>query len=167
MADLTFLDDQFEEAEEPQGGTSVPDGQYTAKVENVEFTETRTAEPKPILKQELVITDGEFSGKSLYRNNLMSTAQNLGYLKKDLRALGIDVNAPGFKLSHFLQNGLSELLDKVVGVTVKNKLDQTGTMRCNVYINDAGAGAGGNGHDRPTVGAAAKGDPSDPWASDE
>jgi hypothetical protein len=143
VSKLTYLDEQFNDAPEPEGGNSLPDGQYLAKVESVELAETHADEPKLMLKQELVVLEGEFEGRSIRRNNMLATPQNLGWFKSDLRKYGIDIDSPKFQLSDFLSNRLGELLDIQIFITAKNTPDkQTGVNRCNIYLNEL-AGATG------------------------
>lgn len=153
-SNLTYLDDMFEEAEEAAGGGErVPDGEYAARVDAVEFTLSRDGN-KPMLKWDLVIVDGEYENRHLFRNNMMATQQNMGYLKRDLKTVGIDIYAEGFKLLNFLQTRLGELLDRVIRVSVATQKNDP--SRYNVYLNEllevpngalVGAGAGANSDD--------------------
>lgn len=147
---LAYLDEKFEDAPEPEIGTSLPNGKYQFRVDSVEVTETKSEPAIPMFKQELVVVDGEYAGKTVWRNNLLDVPddggltgeayeakrrQRLGFFKKDLKAYGIDIAAPDFRLSSFLETRLGELLDRVVEGAVQNKKDSSGTERSNIYLN--------------------------------
>lgn len=119
LNDLVFLDEQFDEAEEPKF-TDVPPGEYVARVDSIDLIKQEVGgEDVWVLKQELLICEGEQDGQRLFRRNQMATPQNLGWLKADLRKYGIDLDAPGFRLSEFLTNNLNSLLDRVMKVKVR------------------------------------------------
>jgi hypothetical protein len=129
-ANLEYLDEMWEEAEEPEISDKPPIGKYHAKVDEVEFRQSQSG--SDLLNWKLVAVDGEHEGRILFRNNMLTTTQNLGYCKHDLRLCGIDISAENFKLSDFINNRLAELLDKVVLVNVKVQKDDAD--RYNVYF---------------------------------
>lgn len=140
IADLDYLDDEFMEAEEPVGFSKVPDGEYIASVFAARAAMSEDEQPIPRLEWEFIILEGEYADRHLFRNNILKDKQSCGWLKKDLRACGIDIDDPSFKLSEFLVNGVEQLLDVEINITVKNKkyIDKrTGEEKeaCNVYIN--------------------------------
>lgn len=150
IADLDYLDEEFGEVEEAAGFTRIPDGDYIAQVEAAR-AEVRDQDQTPQLAWELTIVGGDYDGRKLFRNNVLRDNQALGYLKKDLRNCGIDIHAPGFKLSEFLVNGTEELLDLCVEVTVKNKKytnrDGVEKEAANVYINGLAPDVDAEGED--------------------
>lgn len=137
--DLNYMDDEFIETEEPQGFSRVPDGDYTAYIYSARAAMSEDDQPIPRLEWEFIVIGGEYADRHLFRNNVLKDKQALGWLKKDLRACGVDVDDPAFRVSEFLVNGTEQLLDVEVDVTVKNKkyINRLGEEKeaCNVYIN--------------------------------
>ncbi len=138
IEDLDYLDEEFIEAEEPEGFSKVPDGDYVARVEAARAEMSQDGQT-PKLSWELVIVGGEYDGRHLFRSNFLKDSRNVGWLKKDLRACEIDIDSPSFKVSEFLVSGTEQLLDLILDITVKNKkyTDRDGNEResTNTYIN--------------------------------
>lgn len=138
--ELGYLDAPFIDSEEPEVG-SVPDGTYHARIDSMELRNAQTS-GRPMLNYDFVIIDGEYEGRHLFRNNMIpqkgdskdDAMRSLGFLKRDLRACGINPDAPNFSLSSFLTGGLDVLLDRVVELSCKTKKDSNGQDRQNVYI---------------------------------
>ncbi|HEX2923710.1 MAG TPA: hypothetical protein VHS28_06765, partial [Chloroflexota bacterium] len=89
-----------------------------------------------VLRQEFVIVGGEYDGRHLFRSSVLSSLRNLGYLKRDLRVMGIDTRHQEFRLSHFLQHHLGRLQDRVLRITVRSKVDSNGMVRTRIYLNE-------------------------------
>lgn len=138
IEDLDYLDEEFIEAEEPEGFSKIPDGNYTARVEAARAEMSQDGQT-PKLSWELIIVGGEYDGRHLFRSNFLKDSRNVGWLKKDLRACEIDIDSPSFKVSEFLVSGTEQLLDLILDITVKNKkyTDRDGNEResTNTYIN--------------------------------
>lgn len=139
IADLEYLDEEFVEAEEPAGFSRVPDGDYVAAIDALRAEMTDDNYPR--LGWEFVIQGGDYDGRRLFLNHTLKDKRNIGWLKKDLRACGVDIDAPEFRLSAFMaeESNLEELLDVLLDVTVKNRTykaaDGTEKQATNVYIN--------------------------------
>ena len=131
-----FLDEEFEK--EPEAGVQadLPDDDYLFRVDAVEIIDPRNNPGRYLLKQELIVVDGEYDGTKVTRFGGFEAGQGLGFTKKDLHTYGIDIYAPGFKLGQFLSSGLGDLLDRVVKGAVKHKLDKNGENRMNTYLNE-------------------------------
>lgn len=138
IEDLDYLDEEFIEAEEPEGFSKIPDGNYTARVEAARAEMSQDGQT-PKLSWELIIVGGEYDGRHLFRSNFLKDSRNVGWLKKDLRACEIDIDSPSFKVSEFLVSGTEQLLDLILDITVKNKkyTDRDGNEKesTNTYIN--------------------------------
>lgn len=130
-ADLAQYDDEFRDSEEPEIGGNVPDGVYIAKVDSVEMRTSQAG--NYYLNWDLEIVSGGCVGRHVFRGNTMQTQQNLGYLKRDLKTCGVNIDSPKFKLSTFLTSHLTRLLDLNLEVIVKTRRDDP--ARQNVYIN--------------------------------
>lgn len=141
--DLSQFDDAFADAPvEEKEFDPVPDGKYQVNVEKVEITTARSS-GNPMLKWTLRILAPRFSGRMLWRNNVMATRENIKWLKNDLHVCGLDLQ----KLSDLHAN-LERLLDVKLEVTKRTKGDSE-----NVYFNrrivtgDSASGVGDNhGH---------------------
>ncbi len=119
--DLAEFDEVFTESEETF--ESVPDGKYQAVVERVELV--RTAKGDPMLKWTLRISGPTHEDRLIWRNNVMASADNIAWLKKDLYACGLKLA----KLSELPAN-LERLLDIHLEVTKRTKGDFE-----SIYIN--------------------------------
>ena len=147
--ELSWMDKDFTAASEPEVGSPIPDGIYQAKVDSVEVRHSQKG--RLGLSQELIIIGGNYDGRKLFKwSNMPETPtneeektkalQSLGFLKKDLRSYGINIDAPGFSLSGFLSGNIGDLLDRVVEVQVKTK---KGEDSANIYINKLVSAPGG------------------------
>lgn len=125
--DLSQFDDDFADAEiEKIDNEEPPDGKYQVAVEKVELAKAKTS-GNTLLKWQLRIIGPRCRGRCLFRNNVIATAENVKWLKKDLDAAGMEVS--GMKLSD-LPDRLKELLDVTLEVQKKTNGEYT-----NVYIN--------------------------------
>lgn len=145
--DLSQFDADFESAPEPTAfDGKVPEGKYIARVERAYFKNSKSSN-QPMLAWELKITGEANPGRSLhqddagsaaigrtvYRNNMLSTADNLGWVKKDLRTCGISITR------------LSELkLDNLIGLELEIQIKHNGQNQ-NVYLNSLASGLAGGG----------------------
>lgn len=134
MEDMTDIQAMWVDAEEPAGGELVPEGNYIARVDVCR--PERSQSMQRMLKWELCICAGPYTGRTLYRNNMLETAQNIGWLKADLRKAGVDVDNPGFDIAQFIVAGTSALIGKLLKITVKKgKPRDDGRDNWNVYLN--------------------------------
>ncbi len=126
--DLSQYEQAYDEqVVEDRGFSEVPDGKYQCRVESALLDRTRMS-GDPILKWQLEILNGEFSGRYLFRNNLFGSPDNLRFLKADLSRCGLVLG----KLSE-LPDRLGQLLD--VEIEVQKKTTTKGDKEySNVYI---------------------------------
>lgn len=124
--DLYDLDAPYEEAQAPEGDfEAVPEGKYQVRVERADLTRAKSTGNR-MLAWELEILGPAFAGRKLWRNNMMVTAENLKWLKRDLVTCGLKLE----KLSD-LPSHLGELLDIRLEVTLKYRDEDD----YNVYFN--------------------------------
>jgi hypothetical protein len=149
VADLRGLDDPFRDEPIPAGGGGVPPGEYRIKLYSLNLGYSKAGDL--MLSQEWHVVGGQYDGWKVFRNNMLTTNQNLGYLKKDLKTMGVNVDDARFKLSSFLDKNLNKLLDvECIATVVLQKNDPTKT---NCYLKslasadmaeEAAAAAGGD-----------------------
>lgn len=152
--ELEVHNEAFNKIEVEETYSKIPEGQYLAKVDKIEFKESQPTDGKPsqiYLRWQLNIIDGEFTNRKLFRNNMLKTEENLKWLKTDLVKCGIILE----KFSD-LTTRYVELLDLELDVYVKPKGDNV-----NVYINGlSGVVRNGNSKSNANVSTPAKeGDP--------
>lgn len=121
--DLDDLDEEYVKAPIEERGGNVPDGQYVAKVDSAILKESKQG--NRMLAWDLVIHEGPYKGRHLFRNNMLETAENLKWLKNDLHSIGIELVS--IKL---LPSRLSDIVGLVLKVTAKAKGENQ-----NVYLN--------------------------------
>lgn len=124
------------EAIEPEMmAQNLPEGDYIVRVDACRYERTQTF--KRILKWELVVVAGELNTRTTTRVNMLESAQNIGWLKKDLRSAGVDIDAADFDIAQFIANGTSVLIGKLLKITSKKGKPnaETGRDNWNVYIN--------------------------------
>ena len=122
--DLSKWDDEYESAEvEPNKFDEVPDGKYQVKVEKVELA--RSQNDNEMLKWQLRVLGPNHAGRMIFRNNMITSSENIKYLKNDLHTCGLVLA----KLSE-LKNKLNDLLDVKIEVTKKTRGEFS-----NVYFN--------------------------------
>lgn len=115
--DLSALDQDFSRLPPKTTPRPVPDGRYLIEVEAVELTRARTS-LRPILKWKLRILGPFGAGGLIYKNNSLSTTDNLRWLKHDLGVCGLELD----KLSD-LPSHLARLLHLEIEVTKRTKGD--------------------------------------------
>lgn len=124
IIDLSMWDDEYSGIK-PEARGPVPDGTYQVNVERVELARSQAG--NPMLKWELRIIAPEFIGRILHKHNMLSTTENLKWLKTDLITCGIELP----KLSE-LQANLIRLINLRLEVTKKSKGEYE-----NIYFNRA------------------------------
>jgi hypothetical protein len=88
--DLSSLDNAYAQAPVP-GPAPLPDGPYLVEIQSVELRATRHSQ-RPMLCWTLrVLAPTPFLGRRLWRNQVLAQS-NLGWLKKDLRLCGIELD---------------------------------------------------------------------------
>ena len=124
--DLSRFDGDFAEApvEEKKEFDPVPDGKYQVNVDKVEITTAKTS-GNPMLKWTLKIIGPQYIGRLMWRYNMLSTPENMKWLKGDLQTCGLQLD----KVSN-LQSRLPELLDIKLEVTKRTRGEHE-----NIYFN--------------------------------
>ncbi len=136
--DLSDLESSYDSAEAPESNfTEVPNGRYQAKVEKAYLGLSQSG--KRMLKWQFRIISGQYANRMLFKNNMLETPENMGYLKADLERCGVTLGS-----IKELPARLGDLLDVCVEVNVK----KVGENPANVYIDkqiavDLPAGFGG------------------------
>lgn len=120
--DLAQFDEAYASA--PAEEEDIPDGKYDVVVDKVDITKSRSS-GAAMLKWTLRVTDPDYAGRKLWRNNVLLTDENIKWLKIDLKKCGLTLE----KLSD-LPARRGELLDIPLVVTKKTNGEFT-----NVYIN--------------------------------
>ncbi len=122
IIDLSRFDDEYSGIK-PEARGPVPDGTYQVNVEKAELALSQSK--NPMLKWQLRIIAPEFIGRIIYKHNMLSTSDNLKWLKTDLLTCGLELQ----KLSDLQQN-LGSLLNCKLEITKKTK----GEFE-NIYFN--------------------------------
>jgi hypothetical protein len=123
--DLSHFDEDFANAPvEEREFDDPPDGKYQVNVEKAELTETKSSS-KPMLKWTLKILAPKCVGRMLWRNNVLSSRENVKWLKADLHTCGLELE----KLSD-LEANLPRLLDVKLEITKRTKGENV-----NIYFN--------------------------------
>jgi len=114
--DLADFDEAFEGAEgdNEREFEPIPDGRYQVIVDRVELV--RTSKGDPMLKWTLRVLGPTHEGRLLWRNNVMASAENVKWLKRDLYACDLRIA----RLSELPAN-LERLLDIRLEVTKRSK----------------------------------------------
>ena len=99
----------------------LPAGEYVAKVEKAYWKDSKAG--LPMLSLGLIVQDGEFKGRYIWKNSVIRNAQSLQFLKSDLHAMGLKME----KISTF---DPVIMLDLVLDLKLVHKGDFE-----NVYVN--------------------------------
>src|SRR5687767_10668102 len=86
--DLSHLDGPYVTAEATTSGSAPPDGKYQVNVEQVEIVRSKT-NSQPMLKWTLKIMGPQHIGRLMWRYNMLSTPENMKWLKGDLQTCGL------------------------------------------------------------------------------
>lgn len=144
---LAKLDENFKAAPSAGPGDFPEDGTYDAVLDEWRFAETKDKHAALLVMSVQVVHDPKYAGWKVDKLwNLEPNVQDpsldaeevrmrLGFLKRDLKRFGIDVDGPEFALSDVRPGSpiLEDQLDRTVEIVVKTKGDYT-----NVYINHVG-----------------------------
>jgi preprotein translocase subunit YajC len=125
--DKKELQKNWEGAEE-SGGGDLPDGTYQFKIKGARFHMTEKGKPQFKTKIEVVGGDEEFQGKELEVNDNLETSENMGWFKRKLRRLNIEVPE---SVDEITDGDVADAMEgKVFEGQVKTKNDFM-----NVYVN--------------------------------
>ncbi len=124
VIDLSTYDDEYRKAQSPRQQESapdeVPDGYYDARVEGVSLSRTANT-GNPMIIWRLRILGPEHKGRTMTKVRVI-TNKTLGFVKEDLRRLGVEVE----RLSD-LQGRLNEMVDREIGTFKRTQLDRRWT----------------------------------------
>lgn len=121
---LATLDSEHNPAEvEDMGFGNFPNSKYQVRLDKIYITKSKNGRVQCVI--ELEILNGSLAHRTIYKYSGMETEQNLDFLTRDLRVLGVPVNFKwGSVTEHF-----PSLLDNLYEVELKTKGDFQ-----NVYI---------------------------------
>lgn len=125
--DLSDLDEVFAQTEAPSESKSFdepPDGRYNVQVAKAEIKTSKNG--NRYLSLQLRILDGDHEGRYLFHRCMLVTRQNLTFLRKDLKTMGVELE----KASD-LPSKLDALLDKQLRTKKVTKADG----RSNIFID--------------------------------
>jgi hypothetical protein len=122
--DLSHLDGSYITAEAATSGSAPADGKYQVNVDKVEIVRAKTGN-QPMLKWTLKILGPQYIGRLMWRYNMLSSPENMKWLKGDLQTCGLQLD----KVSN-LQSRLPELLDIKLEVTKRTRGEHE-----NIYFN--------------------------------
>jgi len=112
---LSQFDNEYQEAPDT-ASLEVPDGTYSCNVDKVEIA--KSSKDNPMVKWTLRVTDGDYSGRIIWKYSMIATKQNVHFLKVELVICGIDL--PVFS---DLEDHLADILDVELEVKTKKKDD--------------------------------------------
>ena len=123
--DLSHLEDDFTGAEEQKAKAfdDLPDGKYIVEVMAAEVTSSRAG--SPMLAWSLEVRSGPCDTRKMWRNNMLASKANLGWLKTDLAKCGITLAKV---------NDLNDRAHELVGLVLHVTQKTNGTYK-NVYID--------------------------------
>lgn len=117
------------ETVKPLDTSNVPDGKYTCTVLSVRFEQTKSG--KNAIKWDLRVNDGDYAGRHIFNNQMVSSGKSIGFVKGQFQKLGFDCSS--FESVHL---AFEQLLDCVVDVSVRTGKAKDGyEPRQNVYVN--------------------------------
>ena len=105
----------------------LPDGVYQASIDSVSIGRSKGS-GRLQLEWSLVVIEGDYRGRWIFRYSGLGSEENLRFLKKDLTKCGVSLD----RISD-LQHRLRDLLDVVVEVELKTKASN-GKQYQNSYI---------------------------------
>jgi hypothetical protein len=123
--DLSHLEDDFTGAEEQKAKAfdELPDGKYLVEVMAAEVTTSKAG--SPMLAWSFEIRSGPHDGRKMWRNSMLSSKANLGWLKTDLARCGMTLAKV---------NDLNDRAHELVGLCLHVTQKTNGTYK-NVYID--------------------------------
>lgn len=131
--ELGFSDEEF--AVVPAAETGVlPIGKYIARITELDLVRKKDDATKIQLKWTLEVVGGKYDGRKIFRYSQWDTDQQKGFLKADMKSLGIDYTVPGYSYIDWLTEGKSECLDMLVEISVTHKKDDGGRVNASYWL---------------------------------
>ena len=130
VPDLSAFDDSYQQAEAYENEfPDVPDGTYHAIVEKLELTTSQSG--NPMLKWQMtVVEDTQYTGRKLFHNNMITSPENIRWLKTDLERAGLNI----VRVSELQDPAVRERLIGVKLKVQKKTKSSNGEQFENVYI---------------------------------
>lgn len=136
--DLAKLDHRIGSVKAADPMAIIPDGKYQVVVKGAKLAKGKQPPHNLMMKLEFTVVGPQFSGRSMWKNLMLATDENIGYAKRDLALCGIDI-----KGSADLIAATQKLPGMGLNVTVKNTglgpdgRFLPGVSNTNVYIDSA------------------------------
>lgn len=121
--ELAALKDQWSDVEEA-AGVDVPDGKYVAQVKEAVVNKSK-ASGRLQVSWQLVIAEGDYRGRYLFKHDGMDDEVGLGYLRAGLARLGIEWPSDPSELPELLESAQGTFCE--VKVRTKEGSDFTNT----------------------------------------
>lgn len=117
------FNNMFEKASGEDTFESLPDGKYEVTINTASALLSKTG--KPMVSYDMIVIDGEFEGRHIFKNSVVSDESSVNYIKRDFLKLGLELA----KFSD-ITSRISEVEGTNLYVTIKAKEDSTA-----VYFN--------------------------------
>ncbi|HBH13835.1 MAG TPA: hypothetical protein DDX29_12115 [Clostridiales bacterium] len=124
---LDHISGEHDPGQVEDAGGMPPDATYQCRLDKIYFKEMKDGKIKCVMEFEVM--NGKYAHRTIFKWCNMDNVQNLDWLTRDLRMLGVPVN---FKWNSVQKEHFSNLLDKPFEIEVKTKGEFT-----NVYIKKA------------------------------
>lgn len=124
---------QYEEAfakaevKETTSYDNLPDGKYVVRIERAAVEESKAGRPQMVW--ELVVEEGSYKGRHLWKYNGLDSIDKITWLKQDFFQAGFPVES-----LNQVQELLPKLLDQYMKITLKTKTNDKGSFQ-NVFFN--------------------------------
>ena len=138
---FSYLDAEIEAAPMPEISQSVdlPEGKYTFFVSAARADELKNGANagRPVVNISLCVMAGPCRGMIQDKTWFLTDEQSMGFFKKDLAMLAIDVSAMGIKYSQLISTHRHVFLDRVVEGRVKRTSSKKDISKSyvNVYLD--------------------------------
>ena len=121
--------DAYKEAT-TEGFGDLPDGSYRVIVDEVELKKTKKTNADMLTwKLKVAGDEGAYAGRIIFHNRVIASAENAGFLKKELVCCGMVIDD-----LDTLQSRLGELLDLVLDIQIKTR-SKDGQSYTNIFFN--------------------------------
>jgi len=124
---LKALDGTHNPASVEDGFASLDDGKYQVRLDKLYVGESQKGKVQCVFEMEVV--SGQYAGRKVNKYSGMETEDQLDFLTKDMRRLGIAT----FMWSD-LQSKFKGVLDHLYEITLKTKVNEKGSFQ-SIYIN--------------------------------
>lgn len=129
--ELNSLLQSAQNVELPEEGefTELPEGEYKAVIDNIQFKESKAG--NLMCEWEFIIDEGDYSNRHHWKYNVLNSPENMKRLLTELAKFGVDTTT-----MESIEKGFTDMINVPVTLEIKKSVSKkTGTEFTNTHVN--------------------------------